>query len=86
MMMKPLLDMYLGIFQEKGEASLISMCNCTVPSKIILEAYKKLLPIENLPKEQKEELWQYAKETYPNGDKETRLRFTKITYTIGNLL
>jgi len=81
-----LLDYYLGYFQAVGEPALVTITNCKVPSDIILGEYKKMPPIESLPSEQKNELWDYAKEKYPNSDKETRLRFTRITYTIGNLL
>ncbi len=85
-MFKPVLDFYLGLFQANGEAVLKSLCNCVVPPKIIIEAYAKLPPIETLPEKEKLELWEYAKTMYPDGDKGTRVRFTKITYTIGNLL
>jgi len=83
---KPLLDYYLGYFQAHGEPALVTICNCKVPSDVVLAEYKKLDPIEKLPAKEKNELWEYAKEKYPNGDKETRLRLIKITYTIGNLI
>lgn len=83
---QPLLDYYLGYFQAVGEPTLVTICNCKVPSDIVLSEYKKLIPIENLPTKEKNELWEYAKEKYPNGDKETRLRFIRITYTIGTLV
>ncbi len=85
-MFKELIQYYLYCFQQNGEAALVTICNCKVPSDIVLSEYKKMPPIESLPLEQKNELWDYAKEKYPDGDKETRLRFTKITYIIGNLL
>ena len=85
-MFNGLLNMYLAEFQNKGEVVLKTICNCTVPSNVVLSHYKKLVPIEDLPEKDKNELWLYAKEIYPDGDKETRIRFTKIVYTIGNLI
>lgn len=85
-MFTSLVKYYLEYFQQQGESALVTICNCKVPSDIILSEYKKLNPIENLTTEEKNELWEYAKQMYPNGDKETRLRFTRITYTVGNLL
>ena len=85
-MYKSLLKYYLDYFQEHGEPALVRICNCIVPSKIIIRAYKKLTPIEDLPTKEKNELWEYAKQMYPDGDKETRMRFIKITHTIGHLL
>lgn len=52
----------------------------------MLMEYTKLPPIESLTEDEKKDLWQYAKEMYPNGDEATRLRFIKITYTVGTLL
>lgn len=83
---KSLLDYYLGYFQAVGEVALVTICNCKVPSDVILSEYKKLPPIENLPTKEKNDLWEYAKEKYPDGDQETRLRFIRITYTIGTLV
>lgn len=85
-MLNQLLQYYLDLFQSKGEIVLVSICNCLIPSQIILKEYEKLIPIENIPEKEKNELWLYAKEKYPSGDKETRIRFTKIVYTIGNLI
>ena len=81
-----LIQIYIGQFNKHGESALKTICNLTVPSKIILSAYKKLTPIEDLPTKEKNELWEYAKQMYPDGDKETRMRFIKITHTIGHLL
>lgn len=85
-MFEKLLKYYLDYFQTVGEPALVTICNCKVPSDIILEQYKKLSPIEKLPVNEKNELWEYAKEKYPDGDMETRLRFIRITYTIGTLV
>lgn len=78
-----LLKLYLGLFHQYGEPILIALCNCKVPSDVVLETYKKIAPI---PEENMAEMMEYAKEKYPDGDEETRLRFVKITHTIGTLL
>lgn len=85
-MFRELVTRYLMLFQEKGEQALVIICNCKIPGDIILKEYNKLPPIESLPEEDKKDLWQYAKQIYPDGDNETKLRFIKITYTIGTLL
>lgn len=85
-MYQALVSYYLKGFQERGENALQSICNCVVPSHVILVEYRKLPPIEKLPEKEKKDLWEYSKEMYPKGDKETRLRFIKIVYTIGTLL
>ena len=84
--MKEMFQYILGYFQASGEPGLKVICNCKVPSDIVLSAYSTIPPIESLPIKEKNELWEYAKETYPDGDTETRLRFTRITYTIGTLV
>lgn len=71
------------MFHQYGEPILIALCNCKVPSDIILAKYETIKPITD---ESMVELMKYAKEKYPNGDEETRLRFVKITHTIGTLL
>lgn len=85
-MFPTLVSYFLRKFNDEGENALQSICNCKVPSEVVLMEYKKLKPIENLSKAEKLDLWEYAKEKYPNGDEETRIRFTKIVYTIGNLI
>lgn len=83
---EPILKFYLEYFQSIGEPALLTLCNCKIPSYIILAEYKKLKPIEELKTQEKNDLWEYAKEKYPDSDKETRLRFIRTTYTIGTLV
>lgn len=85
-MFKQLLQLYIDLFQKEGEIVLTSICNCSVPSSVVLKAYEKLIPIEGLAEKEKKELWLYAKEKYPDGDNETRIRFSKIVHTIGTLI
>ena len=55
-MFKELFDMYLGMFMAQGESALIAICNCVVPSQVVLSFYKKLSPIESMPEKEKNEL------------------------------
>jgi hypothetical protein len=79
-------DVLLKVY-ENGEKGVIACCNCDVPSKIILWQYKRLnLSIEDLPKEQKQELWEFASINFINKTKEQKLNICKILHTIGTLL
>ena len=80
-----LVKYYIDYFYIHGESVLTMLCNCKVPGDIILSEYKKLPPIETLPEDEKIELYEYAKENYPNGSKDLHLRFIKIVYTVGTL-
>ena len=85
-MFKELLDMYLGYFTAHGEKAIPVICNCKIPSDIVLMAYKKLPPIEDLPEREKKELKQYVIETFPEKTVQEKLNCCKIIYTIGTLL
>lgn len=79
-------DVLLQVY-EKGEAGVITCCNCSIPSKILLWQYKRLnLSIEDLPIEQKQELWEFANKNFADKIKEQKMDVCKITHTIGILL
>ena len=85
-MFKDLIDMYLGYFAAHGEPALLTICNCKIPSDIILIDYKKLMPIEDLPDKEKKDLKQYVIDLFPDKTIEEKLNCCKIIYTIGTLL
>lgn len=85
-MYKSLLDMYLGLFQAKGEEVLIAICNCKIPSEVVLSAYKKLKPIEEMNDRDKKEMKAFVNLTFPNKTMYERLDACKIIYTIGSLI
>lgn len=85
-MFKDLIDMYLGLFQARGEPILIAICNCKVPSMVFLEAYKKFPPIEQMPEKEKKEIKLFVHKTFPSKTVEEKLEAAKITYTLGTLL
>lgn len=85
-MYKSLIDMYLGLFQAGGEPMLIAICNCKVPSDVILSEYKKLSPIEEMPEKEKTEMKKYVIASFPEKTTQEKLEACKIIYTIGTLL
>ena len=85
-MFKDLIDMYLGYFAAHGEPAIVTICNCKVPSDIMLIAYKKLVPIECMPEKEKKELKQYVIDLFPEKTTQDKLNCCKIIYTIGTLL
>ena len=72
---------YLLKFYEVGEPLLKTICECTVPSKIVLERFKNDIPEGELGR-----LKEYAKEVYPDGNDELHWKFIKITHVIGTSL
>jgi hypothetical protein len=85
-MLKQILEMYLGYFTAHGESAIKVICNCKVPSDVILMAYKKLSPIELMPENDKKELKKYVIELFPEKTTKDKLNCCKIIYTIGTLL
>lgn len=85
-MFKELLQLYLDLFQKEGESVLKAICNCSIPSQVVLSAYKKLTPIENMPEKEKVEMKKYVIELFPNKTIQEKLEACKIIYTIGTLL
>lgn len=83
---KTLLDVYLGKFMAVGEPALVAICNCKIPSEIIMWAYKSLPPIEEMPEKEKKDLKQYVIDLFPNKTIQEKLICCKIVYTIGTLL
>jgi hypothetical protein len=47
--------------------------------------YGKLLPIEMLTKEEKNNLWEYVKEKYPTRSKQDKIELCKSVYVMGSL-
>ncbi len=77
---------FLKEFYVQGEPYLKTIANCSVPSRIVRMKYKELPPIEFLPEDKKIELWEYAKECYPDETVVFRTNFCQIVHTIGSLL
>ena len=79
--------MCLLAVHEKGEDAIKTICNCKIPSEVMLSEYRKLkTSIEDLTVEEKNEMWKVAYEWFPNKSKEERLNVCRIIHTIGTLL
>lgn len=82
-----IIGMCLMAVHEKGEPGLITVCNCHVPSQVMLLEYRKLkTKLEDLPQQERQQLWQFAYDNFPLKTKEQRIDVCKIVHTIGNLL
>lgn len=85
-MYKGLVQIYINFFHEKGNDALKAICNCDVPSFVMLQEYSKLEPLESRPIKEKQEMWEYVKELFPDKDKETLIKNSRIIYTVGTLI
>lgn len=84
---KELVGMILMEVFQRGEDAIVTVCNCAVPSHVMLVEYLKLpRKLEDLPSEQKNELWEHAYKLFPTKNSEQRLKVCKIIHTIGELL
>lgn len=85
-MFSQLISYYLNYVLNNGDLGLKTICNCKVPSDIILGEYRKVEPLENRPKEERTELWKYVVENFPTKTKEEKVIAAKVIHTIGNLI
>ncbi len=86
-MFDSLLKLYVDEFHKDGEAALKAICNCDVPSKVILEKYDSLkIKLEDLPDHDKNELKAYIREMFPYKFHVEKMKAAKIVYTIGTVL
>ena len=77
---------YLDYFHQHGELGVKTICNCVIPTKIFLEEYKKLEPVENLSEHDKKELKEYVIGLFPEKTVDEKVKAAKIIYTIGTLI
>lgn len=86
-MFDSLLRQYVEGFHKFGEEWLKAVCNCAVPSKVILEKYESLpAKLEQLSDHEKKELKTYVREMFPDKSPEEKMKAAKIVYTIGTIL
>lgn len=62
-----LMDFFIKLFNETKDTDSYFkfMCNCTVPQMIIKVKYSRLTPIEGISHDERIELFEYAKELFP---------------------
>lgn len=83
----PIVEMCLLEIFEKGEAAIKTICNCDVPSHVMLVEYEKLSTrIEDIPPDEKEKMWKEVYEMFPKKTKEERIKVCKIIHCIPELL
>lgn len=83
----PIVGMCLLSVHEKGVDAIKTICNCTIPSYVMMMEYLKLeIKIEDLDTEEKERMWQEVYEMFPHKTKQERLNVCKIIHTIATLL
>lgn len=83
----PIIEMCLLEVHQKGEAAIKTICNCKIPSDVMLFEYRRLnLKLEDLSAEEKKEMWEFACAAFPDKSKEEKINVCKIIHTIGAIL
>lgn len=82
----PIMAHYLNSFEMKGEVILKSICNCVVPSQIVMSYYPNVMPIEQLPDEKKRDLKKTVIAMFPEKTPQELIQCCKIIHTMGILL
>ena len=81
-----IVEMCLRWVSEKGEDAFLTICNCSIPSYVILLEHNKLEnKLESLPQQEKQAMWEYVHERFPTKTKEERINCCKIIHCIGEL-
>ena len=47
--------------------------------------YNRMTPIEDLPKDEKQDLWDYVKVKFPNRKQDEKIQLCKSVYVMGSL-
>ena len=83
----PIIEMCLLAVYEKQESAILTICNCAIPSYVMLVEYSKLKErLEDCSEEEKMELWTFANTNFPDKTKQQKIDVCKIVLTIGRLL
>jgi hypothetical protein len=74
---------------RESETTFLALVNLGTTSSVIneclMDCYKGMMPIEVIPKNEKWELWNYAKEKWPDATREQLKDKCLYIYIIGNL-
>lgn len=79
-------QLFLKMFNERGEQALSFLCTASLPSQLFMSKYKDFAPIETLLPEEKKKMKLYVHELFPGKTVEFKLQAAKIIYTIGTML
>ena len=74
---------------RESETTFLALVNLGTNSRVIneclMDCYKGMTPIEDIPKSEKWDLWNFAKEKWPEATKEQLKDKCLYIYIIGNL-
>ncbi len=74
---------------RESETTFLALVNLGTTSSVIneclMDCYKGMMPIEVIPKNEKWDLWNYAKEKWPDATREQLKDKCLYIYIIGNL-
>lgn len=82
----PIIEMCLYYAMDQGEEGVATICKCSVPSYVLLQEYKKIPQIEERSKEDRQQIWDFVNERFPNKTKEEKINCCKVIHTISTLL
>lgn len=81
-----LIEMCLFEALNRGDDGLGTICNCDIPSHVMMVCYSKIPPIESLATENRQQMWDFVNERFPAKTKEEKIKCCKIIYTVSVLL
>lgn len=71
----------------RGEEAMLAVCNCNIPSVVILSEYERLEnKFDRLPKDEIESMWEYVGSRFPDKTREEKIKCCKIIHCFGELL
>jgi len=79
-------EVYLPLFNKKGEEAIPLFISSTIAKQAFLSAYKTLPPIELMPDKEKREMKLYVIQMFPEKTIEEKMECCKIIYTLGSLI
>ena len=83
----PIVEMCLLLVYDQKPDAIKTICSCSIPSHVMLVEYGKLkYKLEDMPVDEKKELWDYAYQLFPTKTSQERLNVCKIIHTIGTLI
>lgn len=82
------ISLHVGIAKE-SEAKLDLILGMSIKTAVLKECcqviYKTMQPIEELPTQEKQGLWDYVKKKFPNLSTSDKVQLSKNLYVIGSL-
>ena len=74
---------------KESEDYMLKIIEMSLKYKVFKECfrviYNRMIPIEDLPKEEKQDLWDYVKQKFPNRKQNEKIQLCKSVYVMGSL-